>query len=109
MSKKKKKDNVLKTKVKELNFIRFSELQKKYLNEVRVRTVNEFNAAVDTVCKDLGIIEKLKQAPPGMYQLRLSDLSGLDILPPPPDPPKDPPTDPPKGDEPSPSQGGKDN
>lgn len=101
---KKKKRKATDTKVKDPGFIRFSEIQKKYLDEVRVRTVNEFNAAVDAVCEELGIVEKLKQAPPGMYKLRLSDLSGLDVLPPPPgkpdppppDPPKDPPAEPPK-------------
>lgn len=62
------------------NFIKFSKVQQAYLNEVRMRTVNEFNAAVDVVCVELGIFEKLKQAPPGMYKLRLSDLSGLDVL-----------------------------
>lgn len=68
------------TKVKDPNFIRFSEIQTKYLNEVRVRTIKEFNDAVDAVCKELGIVEKLRQAPPGMYKLRIQDLSGLDVL-----------------------------
>lgn len=75
------------------DFIEFSELQQDYLNEVRNRQVKEFNAAVDKVCKALGITEKLKQAPPGMmYKLRMNDLSGIDIVPAPPDPP-DPPKD----------------
>jgi len=88
----KTKQGISKTKIKEPNFIRFSEIQKKYLNEVRSRQVKEFNDAVDAVCKEMGIIEKLKQAPPVIYKLRMQDLSGLDILPPPlrkPDPPKD--------------------
>lgn len=64
------------------DFIKFSEVQRNYLNEVRNRQVKEFNEAVDTVCEELGIIEKLKQPPLGMmYKLRISDLSGLDILP----------------------------
>jgi len=83
------------TKVKGPSFIKFSEIQKKYLNEVRTRQVDEFNAAVDAVCKELGLVEKLKQAPPGMYRLRLSDLSGLDVVPPPPQKP-DPPAEDPK-------------
>ncbi len=62
-------------------FIKFSEVQQSYLNEVRTRQVKEFNEAVDTVCKELGIIEKLKKAPLGMYKLRMQDLSGLDVLP----------------------------
>jgi len=84
------------TKVKDAKFIKFSEIQAKYLNEVRARTVNEFNTAVDAVCEELGIIEKLKQAPAGMYKLRLDDLSGLDIFPAPPKPPSGPPKDPPQ-------------
>lgn len=63
------------------NFIEFSEIQQNYLLEVRNRQVKEFNEAVDVVCKELGIIEKLRQAPAGTYKLRMQDLSGLDILP----------------------------
>lgn len=76
-----KRPKVLETKVKEASFIKFSEIQKKYLNEVRTRQVNEFNEAIESVYKELGIIEKLKQAPPGTYKLRMQDLSGLDVLP----------------------------
>jgi len=93
MTQKKKKRKATETKVKDPKFIRFSKVQVRYLNEVRTRTVNEFNAAVDAVCEELGIVEKIKQAPPGMYNLRMSDLSGLDISS---VPPKDPPSDPPK-------------
>lgn len=63
------------------DFIEFSKVQQAYLNEVRGRQVKEFNDAVDTVCKELGIVEKLRKAPSGMYKLRMQDLSGLDILP----------------------------
>ena len=65
----------------ELNFIRFSKIQQAYLNEVRNRQVKEFNAVIESVYKELGITEKLKQAPPGTYRLRMQDLSGLDVLP----------------------------
>jgi len=72
------------------NFIKFSKSQQGYLNEIRNRQAKEFNSAVDEICKELGIIEKIKQASPGMYKLRMNDLSGLDIIPPPqkPNPPK---------------------
>jgi len=88
----------------EPNFIGFSEIQKKYLNEVRNRQVNEFNNAIESVYRELGIMEKIMKAPEGMYKLRMQDLSGLDVLPspqkpdpppPPPDPSKD--TKPPSG------------
>lgn len=81
----KKEHKKIETKVKDSKFIRFTEIQRKYLDEVRTRTINELNAAVDAVCQELGITEKLKHPPPGMmYKLRMSDLSGLDILPIPP-------------------------
>ena len=97
-------------KVLEPKFIRFTELQRKYVIEVRNRVEGELNAALRTVYKALGILEKIEKAPPGMYKLRMSDCSGLDILPPqlrqsgllPPEPPSDPP----KGDEP-PGKSGK--
>ena len=64
------------------NSIEFGKIQQAYLNEVRNRQLREFNNAVDTVCEELGIVEKLKKTPPGMmYKLRMQDLSGLDILP----------------------------
>jgi len=94
------------TKAKDSKFLRFSKIQVRYLNEVRTRTVKELNDAVDAVCEELGIVEKIKQAPPGMYKLRLDDLSGLDVLPPPPKP--KPPPVPPKSDGPQ-GKSGKDN
>ena len=61
------------------NFIKFSELQKNYLNEILTRQRGEFNEAVDLVYVELGIKEKILNAPLGTYQLRL-DCSGLDII-----------------------------
>lgn len=63
------------------DFIEFSKVHQAYLNEVRSRQVKEFNEAVDAVCKEMGITEKLKKAPLGMYKLRMQDLSGLDVFP----------------------------
>jgi len=96
MPNKKRRCRATETKVKDPKFIRFGKVQVRYLNEVRTRTVNEFNVAVDAVCEELGIAEKIKQAPPGMYKLRMDDLSGLDIFPAPPKPPSGPPQDPPQ-------------
>lgn len=72
-------------------FIKFSDVQRGYLTEVRVRQFKEFNAALDSVYEEMGIMEKIREAPPGAYRLRQNDLSGLDYapLPPPPPPPKD--------------------
>lgn len=86
------------TKVKDPKFIRFSELQRKYITDVRNRVQGELNAALDVVYKDLDILEKMRKAPPGMYQVRMHDCSGVDIFPPP--PAQDPPVDPPQPDPP---------
>jgi len=63
------------------NFIKFSKIQQAYLNEVRTRQMREFNKIVGTIYEELGITEKILNAPPGTYKLRMQDLSGLDILP----------------------------
>lgn len=62
------------------NFIPFSELQTAYLNEVHNRTQNDRNFASEVVCKEIGILEKMQQAPPGTYRFR-EDFSGLDVFP----------------------------
>ena len=74
-----KKPKVPKTKVKKPNFIRFSKLQKNYLNEILSRQQEKFNEAVGLVYEELGITEKISKAPPGTYNLR-QDCSGLDVL-----------------------------
>lgn len=107
--KKKTKPKVLKTKVKDAKSIRFSELQKKLLKEVWMRTLNDRNIALDAVFEDLGVVEKVKQIPPELIRLKMgdgpTDIIGLDILPSPrkSEPPSlpDPPPDPSKGDEPA--------
>ena len=68
-------------KKKEPDFIKFSKIQQSYLIEMRARTLREFNEAVSTVFEELGIVDKIKKAPPGTYKLRMEDLSGVDILP----------------------------
>jgi len=62
------------------NKIEFSKLQQGFLIEVRNRQVIEWNAALESVYRDIGIMEKIRQAPPGTYQLRQGDLSGLDVV-----------------------------
>ena len=74
-----KKPKVLETKVKEPNFIRFSKVQKNYLNEILSRQREKFNEAVDLVYEELGIKEKISKAPPRTYNLR-RDCSGLAVL-----------------------------
>ena len=74
------KPKVPETKVKETNFIKFSQVQQSYLLEVRNRQVKEFNEAIESVYKELNLTEKILKAPPGMYKLRIQDLSGLDVL-----------------------------
>ena len=64
----------------EPNFIKFSKVQMNYLDEVRSRQFREFSEAVGSVYEELGIAEKMLQAPPGKYKLRM-DFSGLDVLP----------------------------
>lgn len=77
---KKTKHNPPRKKNPELNFIEFTKLQTNYLREVRDRQIKEFNDALTVVYEELGIIEDVIQAPPGMYNLK-QDLSGVDILP----------------------------
>jgi len=95
---------------KKADFIKFGKVQQNYLIEVQTRTLKEFNDALNIVYEELGIVEKLKQAPPGTYKLRLRDLSGLDVLPSPqkPGPVADPSVDPPKETDPL-EKKGKDN
>lgn len=64
----------------EPDFIEFSKVQRSYLNEVLNRQRQEFNEVIDSVYDEMGITEKILQAPPGMYKLR-QDCSGLDVLP----------------------------
>jgi len=75
------KQKVLKTKIKEPNFIRFSKVQQRLLNEIRNNQMKEFNEAVGMIYEELGITEKILKAPPGTYKLRIQDCSGLDVLP----------------------------
>jgi len=56
-------------------------VQTGFLVEIRNKQLKEFNDAVGLVYEELGITEKILKAPPGTYKLRMSDLSGLDILP----------------------------
>lgn len=61
-------------------FIKFSKVQASYLNEMLLRQQRELNEAITTVYEDLGIAEKILQAPQGTYVLR-KDFSGLDVVP----------------------------
>jgi len=61
------------------SFIKFSPLQRNYLNEVRFRQEREWNEALESVYQELNIMEKILQSTPGMYILK-EDLSGLDIV-----------------------------
>ena len=63
------------------NSIEFSKVQQNYLVEVRSRQLKEFNEAVNTVCEELGIADKMKKDPSRIYKLRMQDLSGLDVSP----------------------------
>lgn len=63
------------------DFIKFSKIQQSYLIEVRSRQLKELNEAIQSVYDELGITERILNAPPGKYKLRLQDLSGLDIIP----------------------------
>lgn len=64
----------------EPSFIRFSQVQRGYLNEIRRRQLKELNEAIESVYDELGIMEKILKAPPGAYNLK-KDFSGLDVLP----------------------------
>jgi len=68
---------------KKTSFIKFSKVQVNYLNEVQFRQAREWNEAMDSVYEELGMREKILQAPRGTYILR-PDCSGLDIVAPPP-------------------------
>ena len=65
---------------KKPNFIKFSKVQSGFLNEVLARQREEFNEVVNLVYEELGIMDKILQAPPGTYKLR-QDCSGLDVFP----------------------------
>jgi len=88
------------------NFIKFSKVQKNYITEVRTRQQREFNEALETIYEELGIIEKIMNAPPDTYKLKM-DLTGLEVLPTRPKPPNLPDTSP--GAAISKEKGGKDN
>ena len=77
------------TKVKDANFIKFSVVQRKYVIEMRNKAQGIINEALRVVYKELGILEKIDKAPPGMYVVRMKDCSGLDVKPPVPDPQKE--------------------
>jgi len=77
---KKTKHNLPKKKKGESNFIEFSKVQANYLMEVRRRQQQELNDALGSIYEELGIKEKILQAPPGTFVLR-KDFSGLDVLP----------------------------
>jgi len=62
------------------SFIRFSKVQRALIDEILNRQRAEFNVVIGTIYEDLGIAEKILQAPPGKYQLR-QDFSGVDIVP----------------------------
>jgi len=103
-----KKEKVIKTKVKDAKFIRFSPVQQGFIIEVRNRVQKDLNGALRKVYEELGILEKIDNSPPEMYQPRMHDCSGIDVLPPPlplqdspsdppqPDPPEKPPVEEPK-------------
>jgi len=61
------------------SFIKFSKLQRNYLTEVRTRQQREFNEALETIYEELGIIEKMMNAPPNTYKLKM-DFTGLEVL-----------------------------
>jgi len=63
------------------SFIAFNKVQQNYLIEVRNRQLKEFNEAVNIIFEQLGIVDRIRKAPPGTYKLRMQDLSGVDILP----------------------------
>lgn len=65
-------------KEKKPSFIKFGKVQVSYLNEVRNRQIRELNDALESVYQELGLIEKITQAPRGTYILR-QDYSGLDV------------------------------
>lgn len=62
------------------SFIKFSKVQTSYLNEVRFRQQKEWNEALESVYRELGIVEKILQSLPGTYKLR-QDYGGLDVAP----------------------------
>jgi len=68
-------------KEKKPDFIEFSKVQQRLLNEIRNNQMKEFNEAVGMIYEELGITEKILNAPPGTYKLRVRDCSGVDILP----------------------------
>lgn len=68
---------------KKPSFIKFSKVQQSLLNEVQFRQAREWNETLDSVYQELGIVEKILQAPLGTFSLR-QDLSGLDVATPPP-------------------------
>jgi len=64
----------------EPTFIKFSKVQRAYIEEVLKRQRDEFNEIIDMIYDELGITEKILKAPPGTYNLR-KDCSGLDVIP----------------------------
>ena len=64
----------------EPNFIKFGKVQQGFIAEIMKRQRREFGEALESVYEELGILEKVLQAPPGTYKLR-QDYSGVDILP----------------------------
>lgn len=62
------------------SFIKFSKMQRAYLNEILARQQKEFNEVLGTVYEDMGLAERILRAPPGTFVLR-KDFSGLDVMP----------------------------
>lgn len=60
-------------------FIKFTSVQTSYLNEVVARHRKEWLEVVNEVYDNAGVLQKILNSPPGMYQLR-QDYSGLDVL-----------------------------
>jgi len=62
------------------NFIKFSKVQQRCLNEVRIKQFKEFSEILGLIYEELGIAEKILNSPLGTYIIR-KDYSGLDVLP----------------------------
>lgn len=62
------------------SFIKFSKVQQALIDATLSRQQKEFNEIIGTIYEDIGIAEKILQAPPGTFVLR-KDFSGLDVSP----------------------------
>lgn len=77
---KKTKHNLPWKKKSKPDFIEFSKSQQGFIAEVMNRQRREFGEVLESIYEELGVLEKVLQAPPGEYKLR-KDYSGVDILP----------------------------